>query len=318
MLSFDKPVFVCGYPKSGTTLLVSLLDGHSDLLVIPEETQFFSKVHSRAVHDKFETLFKDTNISAIARGIVDAPSGYRDYTKIDFDFMHSSAMEYWKNSPKSDKHLLESVVYGLAEATRTRSFRHWVEKTPLSELHLGTIRKWWPRVMAILTVRDPRQTFCSHREYQKRKQNPLKITLDVFTNQWTQSATSFKTYMRQGGKGIVIRYEDLTQNTTDVMKKIAKFIGIPFRDCLLCPTRSGNEWGGNPASGNEFKGVSFRPNNYMEKLEEAEIRGIELCLSTLMREFGYKCTYRQNAFDTFHIYLTPFVGNNHQWFFRRY
>lgn len=32
-----QPVFICGCPKSGTTLLASLLDGHSELLIIPEE-----------------------------------------------------------------------------------------------------------------------------------------------------------------------------------------------------------------------------------------------------------------------------------------
>ena len=36
----DRPVFICGHPKSGTSLLRNLLDSHSELVVYPEETWY--------------------------------------------------------------------------------------------------------------------------------------------------------------------------------------------------------------------------------------------------------------------------------------
>ena len=39
----EKPVFICGHPKSGTSLLRSMLDNHPELIVYPEETYFFRK-----------------------------------------------------------------------------------------------------------------------------------------------------------------------------------------------------------------------------------------------------------------------------------
>ena len=42
----ERPVFVVGYPKSGTTLVVSLLDGHPQLVVFPEETEFMRAIGS--------------------------------------------------------------------------------------------------------------------------------------------------------------------------------------------------------------------------------------------------------------------------------
>src|SRR5262245_11056209 len=39
-----EPVLLCGYPKSGTTLLLALLDHHPDLLVFPEESRFFTQM----------------------------------------------------------------------------------------------------------------------------------------------------------------------------------------------------------------------------------------------------------------------------------
>ena len=35
------PLFICGCPKSGTTLLRSLFDGHPERLVFPMEMKFF-------------------------------------------------------------------------------------------------------------------------------------------------------------------------------------------------------------------------------------------------------------------------------------
>ncbi|MGE5223096.1 MAG: sulfotransferase, partial [Omnitrophica WOR_2 bacterium] len=39
----DRPVFICGHPKSGTSLLRSLLDSHPQVIVYPEETSFFRR-----------------------------------------------------------------------------------------------------------------------------------------------------------------------------------------------------------------------------------------------------------------------------------
>jgi hypothetical protein len=43
----DEPVIVCGAPRSGTTLLISILDSHDDIAAIPFETQLFIKKKDR-------------------------------------------------------------------------------------------------------------------------------------------------------------------------------------------------------------------------------------------------------------------------------
>src|SRR5438034_6505623 len=40
----ERACFVAGQAKSGTTLLVALLDNHPELLVLPEETAYFATV----------------------------------------------------------------------------------------------------------------------------------------------------------------------------------------------------------------------------------------------------------------------------------
>jgi len=44
-LPFDqRACFIAGQAKSGTTLMVALLDNHPELLVLPEETAYFPTV----------------------------------------------------------------------------------------------------------------------------------------------------------------------------------------------------------------------------------------------------------------------------------
>jgi hypothetical protein len=37
----DPPIIICGAPRSGTTLLISILDSHPEIIAIPFETQLF-------------------------------------------------------------------------------------------------------------------------------------------------------------------------------------------------------------------------------------------------------------------------------------
>jgi hypothetical protein len=39
----QRACFIAGQAKSGTTLLVALLDSHPELLVLPEETAYFPR-----------------------------------------------------------------------------------------------------------------------------------------------------------------------------------------------------------------------------------------------------------------------------------
>ena len=61
-LPFDqRACFIAGQAKSGTTLLVALLDNHPELLVLPEETAYFPTVltkygkRSRREHAKLSS-----------------------------------------------------------------------------------------------------------------------------------------------------------------------------------------------------------------------------------------------------------------------
>ncbi len=292
-----NPIFICGYPKSGTTLLVSLLDGHSELLVIPEETKYFKMVLGAKIDQKFEILFKKTNIAALSRGIVDEPSGYRDYSNIDFNKLLSFSKDIWERSEKKDKDLFESLVAGYSKVTGKSHYKYWVEKTPKNELYLPIINKMWPKAKIIYIIRDPRQTYCSHKEYKKVKSSKKKVNADEFTVQFEKSFKAINDFITKKREGIIIKYEDLVRETENVMKRISQYLEIQFENKLVIPTRAGTIWKGNSAFKEKYEGVGFRKNNYFEILEEKEINIIELNLMKIMIELNYPIKIKYNKMN---------------------
>src|SRR6266568_1310785 len=64
-LPFDqRACFIAGQAKSGTTLLAALLDGHSEVLVLPQETAYFptvlKKYRDRERRAQFDYLTKES------------------------------------------------------------------------------------------------------------------------------------------------------------------------------------------------------------------------------------------------------------------
>ena len=64
-LAFDeRGCFIAGAAKSGTTLLVSLLDSHPELLVMPQDTAYFptvlTKYRDRGRRAQFDYLTKES------------------------------------------------------------------------------------------------------------------------------------------------------------------------------------------------------------------------------------------------------------------
>lgn len=69
----ERPVFICGHPKSGTTLVRALVDDHPELVVFPEETSFFRTVMPILSHRVVKTRTMLISRQLILRSFPDVP-----------------------------------------------------------------------------------------------------------------------------------------------------------------------------------------------------------------------------------------------------
>ena len=141
-----RPVFVVGYPKSGTTLLLGLLDGHPQLVVVPGETRWFTdpeptlaKLHERWI-----------------RNLVN-PSGQEPFWLLGLpDGDEDPYLAFTARLLAGAAH--GDPLAGLVAAFSAPEARAWVEKTPLHVFQVERIRRRFPAARFVHVVRDPRAT----------------------------------------------------------------------------------------------------------------------------------------------------------------
>lgn len=292
----DKPIFIVGYPKSGTTLMCSLMDGHSELMVLSEETQFFPRVFPRIDFDS--TSIKDDlsnaflNYSGLrylnATAEESSISGNLDYTNFDYNFFINKVLSYLELENINEKSVFDAVIMSFAEAIETplEQKRYWVEKTPRHYEYVDRLLALYPDARFIHVVRDPRDNWVS---YNKKRD----ITLNDYCYNWLKSIELGNKHKALLGEHYhFVKYEDLVKSPEQVMKSLCESFNMNYQDILLLPTRNGVDWHGNSMWNERPEGISNAPvGRYKERAESKDVEIIEAVTKRYMKAFGYSQDY---------------------------
>jgi hypothetical protein len=293
-----KGLFIGGAPKSGTTLLVSLLDNHPQLVVLPEETSYLE--HRRkylALKDKMarlELLLKSTGLAGLSRGGFEAVhavpgADVRDYRQFDYQQFHSLARTFVSQPWVCDSLLFSETIraYGIALGADWRGCVRWVEKTPRSESCPDVLEELFPDAKLIQVVRDPRAVFASVKR-RIMNESGRHTKSHRLTRSWNRSAREIPRLQRTPSRFLTIRYEDLASDPKRVLETVCRFGGFEFSEKMLVPTRAGGGWEGNSAFHKQFKGISAAPiDQWKDYLTDHEIWWIELHCRKGMKLAGY-------------------------------
>ena len=139
----QRACFIAGQAKSGTTLLVALLDSHPELLVLPEETAYFptvlTKYAPRGRRAQFEYLTKQSLSNVLFGG--PCKWGKRNYASFPREKFLQTFERAAFDPANAQEDLLVLMVKAYA-ATLGRSLdtiTRWVEKTPANRNHVSAI-----------------------------------------------------------------------------------------------------------------------------------------------------------------------------------
>ncbi|MDX1437719.1 MAG: sulfotransferase [Anaerolineales bacterium] len=246
----DRPVFICGHPKSGTSLLRNVLDSHPELVVYPEETGFFRRylpeVQGQALAEKISRA--DESLLHIFQWNQAHPpehqNGFpdRDYSKISYEAVQDAFHARLTQEPvRHDGDLLSAAVlaYGSVVGQLGPQTRHWVEKSTYNERFAGQIYSWWPEAVCIHIVRDPRDNYLSY----QRKHPEWKA--ETFATSWIQSTREGLRNSARYESYRILRYEDLVSEPQERLEELCEFLDIRFADSMQTPSRAGQAWPGN-------------------------------------------------------------------------
>ena len=293
-LPFDhRACFVAGQAKSGTTLLVALLDSHPNLLVLPEETAYFptvlTKYGPRGRRAQFHYLTKQSLSNVLFGG--PCKWGKRNYASFPREkFLQTfEGAAFGSANAQEDLLVLMVKAYAATLGRPLDTIQRWVEKTPANRNHIPAILTRFPCAKILVTMRDPRAILAAQIALEKTRKTGRFSTYYVIAH-WRVAARLAKRVRDGDSPGLVVPYEQLVCEPASMMEKVCAYLEINFdRKTVLTPTKMGQFWSGNSAARINFSQISAEPaTRWQRELSEDEIGWVEWHCRDLMPEFGYE------------------------------
>jgi len=277
-----QPVFVCGVPKSGTTLFMSLLDGHKELLVFPEQCAYLNfPIHGEVQKDDvLKSLFKEEKLPRFKNKSVlgdrinkekkDYSSiNYDDFSKSATDFFHDTSINLKQEGSSEPKIALLALLHGFALASNHLSYQSWVLKQTKYEFYMDRLFQDFPNALIIYLLRNPIESSLSrtikkikkkafkenHEDASEIRPSDLKIKA-FYLEEWKKSVSAISVAQKEyPSRVLIVRYEELTEHPEAVMHGVSDFLEITWTPSLLEPTFMGNPWQGNSMQDKKFTKV---------------------------------------------------------------
>ncbi|MFB6226515.1 MAG: sulfotransferase [Candidatus Paceibacteria bacterium] len=230
------PIFIGGNMKSGTTLMLQLLDDHPQIFAMPGDSHYLNNYEEYSSYN-FEELAEFW----LKRLVIPTPTGaFWFLGKNEENYItFLDYLNYFLDHRPGDHNFLSSVraVYS-ANPTASGKEKYWVEKTPKNELKAERLFSEFDNATFINMLRDPLVNISSLKRLSRYRGNDFSA--------WHEALGQKKLLMKAKKNKIsfdkdyfCMKYEELVSDTKKSMKDIANFLGISFEVCMLEPTENG-------------------------------------------------------------------------------
>ena len=216
-MNVQRPLFLVGSPRSGTTLLQSMLN-RSDGLRFSSETQFCARTLRRA--GIFGPLESDAGFERALRSVLDTA----EHNALDADPVRLEAE--LRAAPRTYHDLFDALLVHVQ--SRLPDCRRIGEKSPNHLLHVDWLLEKFPDAQVITIVRDGRDVAISQRE--------------AFDEPLLSAALRWRHYQRlhrryaathPAERYTSVRYEDLVRDPETELRRLCAFLDEPFRVEML-------------------------------------------------------------------------------------
>ena len=305
----DRPIFLCGHPRSGTSLLRSLFDGHPQVVVYPFESFFF-----RGFLPQAAKLNADKRIEFAARYLLQFFK-LRPEMAAEFEQFPAEARKIQAFAQiclavqqhvqdygyRHDGDLLAAVILAFGQVYQLIGPEtcYWLEKSIFNEFFAEQIFNWWPEARCIHVMRDPRDVFVSYHP-RRKKVLPRKFAL-----RWQKSAEQGWANQRKYGHGryLIFKYEHLVQNPENALTELTSFLEIEYADTLKTPSELGMPWEGNSTFTDSLAGISTQPvARWKDELTLLETQTIEQITGRTMQRSDYLTETKPSLASSLHIF----------------
>lgn len=295
-----QPVFILGSHKSGTSLLRNLLDGASELFVVPCEAHFFqyggywvdyalrSSLPSELSFEELVASFTELVKASNDRTSQTSPVNLIGEWDVEGFTSYLRAKGAARYKEGGFRGFLDTYVAAIHVSLQgdVPSTDRFAEKSVENAEFASLLARLYPDAGFLHIIRNPYATLVSLRKHMTRDRYPfLGGALHALNNSYYYLYKNRKLLPRYK----VIRYEDLVKTTSEVMERVADFIQIEFVEALLEPTVMGRPWMGNSSSNDSFEGISTKPLvKWQQEINPLEARLVSLLFAHILDDYGYE------------------------------
>jgi hypothetical protein len=289
----QRAAFIAGPAKSGTTLLVALLDSHPELLVFPQETAYFPTVLTKYAPRGRRAQFDYLTRQSLSNVLFGGPPKWGKHEYVDFP--QRKFLETFERAAfdpaNAEKDLLVLMIesYAAVRGIPLDRVKRWVEKTPANRNYIRAIFARFPHAKLLVTLRDPRAILGAQIALEKTRKT-ARFSVYYVIAHWRVAAKLARRVRNREISGAVVQFEHLAREPADAMKEVCQYLEVTFDpNTVLMPTKAGRHWSGNSAARVGFSQISTEPvTRWEHELSEDEIGWIEWHCRDLMPEFGYE------------------------------
>jgi hypothetical protein len=275
-MSSDRPIFVVGCPRSGTTMLQLMLHAHPRI-ALPPENRFLLPAYER--RHEYGDLSLPAQRRALAEWIVASPQ---------FDDLGLDSAEVVEAVVAAPPTL--GSAFGTIFQMYARRFGkpRWGDKRPLYLRNLPTILRLFPDAQIINILRDGRDCVASLKETPWSTDDFGKLV-----DTWVRSADASTRAARDYPADVYhqVRYEDLVADPEPHLKSICAFLGEEYDPAMARPSEMA------PVAVPEYKTwhslthsdvTTDRVASWQQRLTPDEIDRCEAAFGHRLTKLGYQ------------------------------
>ena len=256
-----------GMPRSGTTLMRSILNAHPSLALAPE-THLLD--HWMQVHRRTDL----TDAAGFASFWSEfAASPHFRWTGLDADEVEGLIKQAGTPSFRSIFDILLT-----AYAARLGKPRPG-EKTPGNYRYLDTLLDWYPHARVLYMVRDPRGVVASWEAHGRPWTDKPLVTI---ASRWRRAAERAERWARDD-RVAVVRYEALATAPEPELRRICEHLDEPFAAAMIERPATADDI---PSPDTEVSTVSIE--RWRTELTNHEIAVTEHLTAAPMARLGYE------------------------------
>ncbi len=196
---FSEPIFLIGFPRSGTTLLDTILRTHKSLDVIEEKPiikNFLIQLEKKTLND------------------------FTNLDNLDQEFIEDMQNFYFKEREKYQSKKDVKLV---------------IDKLPLNIIHIAEILRFFPNAKFIFALRHPYDSVlsCFMQQFDLNPSMKNFISLESSAFLYDLVMKLWKIYKKNFlFDSHFIKYEDVVTNFETTIKKLFEFIGVNWTNEL--------------------------------------------------------------------------------------